>query len=185
VITGHFLNFSPQALSLGMIPQALSTNVDGTAATVLSPAQLKALRQRLKSTPEITEIASPTVMSTEGTQAKLSVMKAAKINGTNAPYGQMLDILPHVEKNGVLLRAIAEHTVLITNTPPTRSMEVTTAFQSALETTVPNGGALAVWNVKPQKAGSGYLLLVCPTIQTNFPGKPAGFRPAAPPPAKK
>jgi hypothetical protein len=49
-------------------------------------------------------------------------------------------------------------------------------FQSALEARVPNGGGVAVWNRPSGKADKTYLMIVCPTIQTNF---------AAPPPARK
>jgi len=184
----YFVSISPARAGQNVFPSATSTNVDGTTACVLSATQISQLRQRIQNTEGANEFAAPRVTAFEGVRSTLSVSRTVQIGGTNAPYGPTLDLVHHVNGTNLHMRLIADVTEAVTNVlratadaPATESVNIRTMFQSALEARVPNGGGVAVWNRPSGKADKTYLMIVCPTIQTNFAAPPPARKPGSPP----
>lgn len=186
--TAYFISISSAEARQSVLPSATSTNTDGTLACILSAAQFSAYRQRLQTIKGVEQLASPRVTSFEKTRATLSVSGTVRIGGTNAAYGQTLDLVSYVSGTNLHMRAIADVTQAVTNlspgtfrAPPSKMVSIRTLFQSALEARVPSGGCLAVWNQPIVEAEKSYLLIVSPVIQTNSlpptPGAPAGGAP--------
>ena len=175
-----------------MFPSATSTNADRTLACVLSAAQFSAYHERIQTTEGADQFAAPRVGALERVRATLSVSRTVQIGGTNAAYGQRVDLVHHVNGRNLDMRVIANITQAVTNVLPvtadahaTDSVSIRTVFQSALEARVPSGGGVAVWTTPTRGSEKIYLLLISPVIQTNIlspqPGAPPGARqPGAP-----
>ena len=186
--TAYFVSISPARAGQNLFPSATSTNVDGTTACVLSATQISQLRQRIQNTEGANQFAAPRVTAFEGVRSTLSVSRTVQIGGTNAPYGPTLDLVHHVNGTYLHMRLIADVTEAVTNVlratadaPATESVNLRTMFQSALEARVTNGGGVAVWNRLSGKGDKTYLIMVCPTIQTNFAAPPPARKPGSPP----
>ena len=174
--TAYFISVLPANASGNVFPSATSTNADGTRACVLSAAQFSSYHKHLLTTEGVDEFAAPGVQTYENAQAVLSVTEAATIAGTNAAYGQKVDLVHSVDGTNLDVRVIAEVTQLVTNAVPATgpasesvSVRIRTVFQSALEASVPSGGALAIWTKPTGGNEKIYLLLIRPSIQTNSP----------------
>ena len=147
---------------------------------MLSATQISLLRQRIQNTEDANQFAAPRVTAFEGVRSTLSVSRTVQIGGTNTAYGPRLDLVHHVKGTNLHMRVIADVTEAVTNVlrattdaPATDSVNIRTMFQSALEARVPKGGGVAVWNRPSGNADKTYLMIVCPTIQTNRkPGSP-------------
>jgi len=155
---------------------------------VLSATQISQLRRRIQNTEGANEFAAPRVTAFEGVRSTLSVSRTVQIGGTNAPYGPTLDLVHHVNGTNLHMRVIADVTEAVTNVlratadaPATESVNIRTTLQSALEARVPNGGGLAVWNKSGGGGSKTYLMIVCPTIQTNFAAPSPARKPGSPP----
>ena len=174
--TAYFISVLPANARGNVFPSATSTNADGTLACVLSAAQFSSYHKRLLTTEGVDEFAAPGVQTYENAQAILSVSQAATIAGTNAAYGQKVDLVHSVDGTNLDVRVIAEVTQLVTNAVPATgsasesvSVRIRTVFQSALEASVPSGSALAIWTKPTGGNEKSYLLLIRPSIQTNSP----------------
>ena len=183
--TAYFVSISPAAASQNVFPSATSTNVDGTTACVLSPSQVSLLRQRLQNTEGVNLFAAPRVTAPEGLRATLSVSSMVQIGGTNAAYGPTLDLVHHVNGTNLHMTVIADVTEAVTNVvratsdgPAAKSVNLRMMFQSALDARVPSGGGVAVWNKSGGKESKTYLVIVCPTIQTNLLAPPPVTKPS-------
>ena len=170
--TAYFLSVSPAPSSGNVLPPATSTNSDGTLACVLSAAQFSPYHKRIQTTEGVNQFAAPRVTAFEGVRAALSVSRTIQIGGTNAAYGQRVDVVHHVEGTNLHMRVIADITQAATNVlpasleaPARESVSIRTLFQSALEARVPSGGAVAVWNRPTGGNEKTYLLLIRPVIQ--------------------
>jgi len=100
----------------------------------------------------------------------------------------VLLLVHHVNGTNLHMRVIADVTEAVANVlpatadaPAKESVNIRTMFQSALEARVPNGGGVAVWNRLSSKGDKTYLMIVCPTIQTNFAAPPPARKPGSPP----
>lgn len=184
--TAYFVSISPGGASQNVFPSATSTNVDGTTACVLSASQFSLLRQRIQNTESANQFAAPRVTAFEGVRATLSVSRTVQLSGTNAACGPTLDLVHHVNGTNLHMRVIADVTEAVTNVlratagaPVTESVNIRTMFQSALEARVPSGGGVAVWNKPSGREGRIYLLIICPTIQTNPIAPPSATKPGS------
>src|SRR2546430_7193758 len=183
--TAYFVSISPAEASQNVFPSATSTNVDGTSACVLSASQFSLLRQRIQNTESANLFVAPRVTAFEGVRATLSVSRTVQIRGTNAAYGPTLDLVHHANGTNLRMRVIADVTEAVTNVlrttagaPATESVNIRTMFQSALEARVASGGGVAVWDKPSGREGKIYLMIVCPTIQTNLLSPRPGATPA-------
>ncbi|HVR36160.1 MAG TPA: hypothetical protein VMS21_09960 [Methylomirabilota bacterium] len=174
--TAYFIELSPAAAGRNVLPSATSTNVDGTLAGVLSAAQFQPYYKRLRDADRAAEgvslVFAPRVTTFEKQRANLSGTRTVQIDGTNAVYGQMVDLVPIVTGTTLEMRVIAQATDVVTNvvpataeTPATESAGIRTLFQYALEAEVPNGGGLAVWSRPTNEDQPVYLFLIHPVIQ--------------------
>lgn len=188
--TAYFVSISPGGASQNVLPSGTSTNVDGTTACVLSSSQFSLLRQCIQNTKGVDQFAEPRVTAFEGVRATLSVSRTVQFSGTNAAYGPtlglVLDLVHHVNGTNLHMRVIADVTEAVTNVlratagaPATESVNIRTMFQSALEARVASGGGVAVWNKPSGRGGNIYLMIVCPTIQTNLFSPRSGATPPA------
>jgi hypothetical protein len=185
--TAYFVSISTARAGQNLFPSATSTNVDGTTACVLSAPQISLLSQRIKNNESANQFAAPRVTAFERVRATLSVSRTVQIGGTNAAYGPTLDLVHHVNGTNLHMRVIADVTEAVTNVlratadaPATESVNIRTMFQSALEAQVPSGGGVAVWNKSSGRDGKTYLMIVCPTIQSNILNAPAPTKPGSP-----
>jgi hypothetical protein len=172
VATAYFVSVQPTDAGQNVFPSATSTNVDGTVACALSGTQFSSLHQRLQTTEGVDQLAEPRIGSLEGHRARLSSSKSVLIDGTNADYGQIVDLVQYVSGTNILMRVIGEVTEEVTNVvpatadAPTReSVSIKTMFQSALQVAVPNGGGVAVWHKPNARGEKTYMMIICPTVQ--------------------
>jgi hypothetical protein len=177
VATAYFVTVPPADAGKSVFPSATATNADGTVACVLSSTQFSSLHQRLQSTEGVDQLAAARVGSLEGRRARISSTGSVLIDGTNANYGQIVDLVHYVSGINILMRVIGEVTEAVTNAvaatagAPTReSVSIKAMLQSALQVAVPNGGAVAIWHKPNVKGDRTYMMIICPTVQPK-PGK--------------
>ena len=188
--TAYFISISSAGARQNALPSATSTNSDGTLACVLSAAQFSPYHQRIQTIEGVEQFAAPRVISLERMRATLSVSRMIRIGGTNAAYGQSVDLVHYINGTNLQMRVIADVTQAVTNVvpanvsaPASESVSIRTLFQSALDARVSSGGCVAVWNKPAGGVEKSYLLLISPVIQTNsllpVPGAPPGAAPGA------
>jgi len=176
----YFVNISPAAFNRKVLPVATSTNTDGTLACLLSAGQLQAFVQTIQESSDLMQFAAPGTMAVEGTKASMSVSRSILIDGANKSYGPTVDVIHRVYGNTIELRVIARVTQAVTNTTSAATSELSehgpvtirTVFQSGIDARVPTGGGLAVWSRAKGLDQDSCLMIICPTITTNFATPP-------------
>jgi hypothetical protein len=153
------------------LPRPATTTADGERAWVLSPSDLKALRQRLQALPGATLLGSPSIHTIGGGSAQLSSVKSVYVPWKSASVGLTIDVAPNVTGNSVRLIVSAVSTEVL---PPTNPASTTTRTNFAInyQAWMHSQSGLVVDTGKARDSqGNGYWFIVLPTVIDEF-GRP-------------
>jgi hypothetical protein len=153
-ISSNFLILSTAAAEQTGLGAPTTTNADGLRAWILSPAELDAFRQRLKTLPGASNSFAPAFQTADGSPAQLSM---------NPPIGCSINVLPRAASHSVklLLNATSAEIADLTAT----NITIKTNFAATCAAVVPNNGGLVLDGGKPDGTNSqSYWLILCPTM---------------------
>lgn len=171
LIDSSLLTLSAAAAEQTSLGAPVAANIDGMRAWILSPAELSAFQQRLKTASDASLIGKPRAQTANGARARMFVGNSVLVAGNNVPIGLTADFVPRIVHNSVKLMIAVASTEAIT--PPSGNRTaVKTNFAAVCRALIPNVGGLVVAGDNAKDAdGKSYWLIVSPTA-LDARGKP-------------
>jgi len=163
LIDSRLLTLSKAAADQTDLGAPVATNSDGASAWILSPAELSAFLQRLKTIPDASLVSRPRAQTAAGTSANVFFGETRLVSGTNLPIGLTLDVTPKVRYGSIQLLFGFTSTAFVSS-PPANTPAVSTNLAVACRVLLPNSGGLVVAGSNPSYAqGTNYWLILSPT----------------------
>lgn len=132
-------------------------------AWILSPAELSAFRQRLKTIPDASLLGRLRAQTAAGTSAQTFVGGTALVAGKNVPIGLTLDVAPKMRSGSIQLLLGVTSTESVAS-PSTHPPALSTNLAVACRVLLPNSGALVVSVGNPgDPRETNYWLIISPT----------------------
>lgn len=162
-ISSNFLTLSTAAAEQTGLGAPTTTNADGLRAWILSPAELNALRQRLKTLPGASVSSAPTIQTEDGRQGLVRMYEPISVVGRYMPVGLAISLLPKAASHSVKLLLNATSTEIAD--PTVTNNTIKTNFAATCAAVVPNNGGLVLDGGKPDGTNAqSYWLILSPMM---------------------
>ena len=141
-----------------------ATNASGMRAWILSPAELNAFRQQLKTLSDVENLGVPPhVTIFDDRPTRWRVNKPVQVAGKVTPVGLAVDLMPKVVSGAIRLIVGATSTEAVTSAPDNVTT-IRTNLAAACRVFLPNAGGLVVnCGTTNAAGGKSYWLIVSPT----------------------
>jgi hypothetical protein len=170
-IDSSLLTLSAAAAAQTGLGVPVATNANGMRAWILSPAELDALQQRLKTIPDATLLSRPSVQTLSGRQAQVQVVDLVTVAGKSTPVGLIVDLFPRAASGSVKLTMSATSTERFVPHPG-GALAVRTNFAAACRVFIKSTGGLVVDGGDAKDSGEKSHWIIIHAVVLDAQGKP-------------
>jgi hypothetical protein len=162
-IQSTLLTLSDEAAQQLLLPPPAATNADGLRAWILSPAELSAFKQLLKTNSGASIGSQARITTRDGSQAQVSVGDRLTAGTNSAFAGLTVDLVPKVAAGSIRLMVGVLSTGAADPASDPRTV-VQTNFAAACRGWLPSAGGLLMEGGRAEKAaGTRQWFLIAPT----------------------
>jgi len=165
-IKSNFLTLSTTTSEQIGLGAPTTTNADGLRAWILSPAELTAFQQRLKTLPGASVTASPTIQTADGSPAQVTVGAPFSM-----PVGFHINLYPRAAAHSIRLLLGATSTEIAAHNT-TNTFTIKTNFAATCAAIVPNNGGLVLSGAKSDGTNAQSCWLVISPMMLDPNGNP-------------
>jgi hypothetical protein len=146
-----------------VLPLPEGTNANGLRAWILSPAELIALQQCIKSNPGISSVSKSSLLTSAGIQSKVSVGNPLTPGTNSAFVGLTVDMVPKIAAGSISLMVATLSTEAV-NSAGNQQTVLRTNFTATCRAFLPSAGGLLMEGGTAEKDnGPRYWFLTAPT----------------------
>ena len=142
----------------------VATSADGLHARIVSPSELKAMKDRLEAVPGPWLIGKPRIQTASGVRGAMFMGRTVQVGGNNTPAGVTIDVVPRAISDSIKLTIGATATEVVASQSADNE-GIKTNLAVACRALLPNTGGLVVDGGNAKDAsGRSYWLIISPTI---------------------
>jgi hypothetical protein len=171
LMSADLLALTGEAMPPAGLGHPLATNAAGQSVWLVSEAELKNLRQGLRTMPGVSHLGGPRVQTYDGGQAQVFQGSTVSLGSNLVPVGLAMGVLPKIEGESFRLLATAVSSESFTNAGAGR-VGIRTNFAAACRALVGNGGAVVLAGGRATGGnGTNYAFIISVTA-VDGKGKP-------------